>query len=560
MLADTIVQLPFTDLTIGTNHYNGILNGGDVTLDAFGIPYGKATVVLGFDPFMDLSDFSPLVQKWATLYAENGTTSRSFVLMLRDRVINQTGFTLTLSLTTDEAVLQDYAVLADDAGAYPLAASLRAVVNYVLGKALPGKALEGAAGGGPNVTPYWDAANYVLNPTLQATGNWFGVNCTVAYSTAGTGSGGSIGYGQGNASTQTNFGVWAQAGGTGSTGIKAVREGDPIVAGVDLRTPDTGVSARIRIAWFGSDDAAIGFSDSAVVALDGTFRSFTVAGTAPKGAVKCGLFVAASAAATGKAIHWDLGYLTEGPFDPGFFSGASPDTAQYDYSYAGANNASQSNRTTLVDAIEPEALVWRAGVTAWDYLTPLLTASGFRLFADEQRRWYLIDPATYSVAGTPTFNTAVITDGSDRISRDDVQVWATGVVVRYVWTNRAGQVVTRTDSAGTAEKVFRIELARPYPGPGMAAKILAGRNGTGRSQDIDAAIDWTVTPGQVATVSMPAVAPASRGISSVVWSLTDPIMRIGTVSVGGHRQAVPGFLPSMGLLGTPGPRGGVRRP
>jgi hypothetical protein len=170
-------------------------------------------------------------------------------------------------------------------------------------------------------------------------------------------------------------------------------------------------------------------------------------------------------------------------------------------------------------------------VTAWDFLEPFLPPEGFRLFNDEARVWRLILPATYAVPGVVTVSPSNAVEGSDTISRDDTQVFSTGVVVRYIWTDSKGETRTATDSAGTPESVFVQEFARPYPGPGAAAQILSRRSGTGRTQDVLAVEDWKATPGMEASLTLPDAPLQSGKVVSVEWNFTDPTMRVGTAGL-----------------------------
>jgi hypothetical protein len=61
-----------------------------------------------------------------------------------------------------------------------------------------------------------------------------------------------------------------------------------------------------------------------------------------------------------------------------YFDGATTDTSMYRYDCTGDVYNSTSTRTPLVDR-GPDALIWTAGQTAWNFLTPILQAVGWRL-------------------------------------------------------------------------------------------------------------------------------------------------------------------------------------
>lgn len=220
--------------------------------------------------------------------------------------------------------------------------------------------------------------------------------------------------------------------------------------------------------------------------------------------------------------------LYEGTELVAVFDGATADTASYDYKWSGTAHASPSSRTAIV-ARPPDLFVWQPGTTAWDFLQPLITPSGLRLFCDEARVWRLIDPATYEVPGYVRISANAI-EGIDTISREDAAVFATGVVVRYIWEDReTGDTRTAYDAAGTTSKVVVIDYARPYPGPGAAAAILTRRNGTGRTQDVSALTEWITTPGNVASITLPDTPEQQGKVISVRFSLgDDAVMSVGT--------------------------------
>jgi hypothetical protein len=121
------------------------------------------------------------------------------------------------------------------------------------------------------------------------------------------------------------------------------------------------------------------------------------------------------------------------------------------------------------------------------------------------------------------------TQGVDIITRGDPEVFATGVVVRYAWTDRDGIARTATDAAGTPDIVAVLDYAHPYPGPGAAAKILARREGSGRTHDVEGLARWSATPGMVASLTLPLALEQNGKVMSVEWALDDTaLMTLGT--------------------------------
>jgi hypothetical protein len=168
-----------------------------------------------------------------------------------------------------------------------------------------------------------------------------------------------------------------------------------------------------------------------------------------------GQFVAGSVLrTTGWMVH-------EGDRVIPYFDGATPADAGYTYVATGAAHVSASTRVPKVERAV-ELYDWNPGVSAWDFLQPLISLAGFRLFCDEARVWRLIDPATYTVSGVVTLEPGNLTDGIDTIERDAAEVFATGVIVRYTWRDVTGISKTAYDVAGTPEKaiVFHLTTGR----------------------------------------------------------------------------------------------------
>jgi hypothetical protein len=213
--------------------------------------------------------------------------------------------------------------------------------------------------------------------------------------------------------------------------------------------------------------------------------------------------------------------VTEGTDEVEFFDGAWSDP-HYTYAWTGTANASSSTRTRK-DSRDPDALKQAPGTTDWDFLDSLVRTAGLRLYCDELRRWYLVDRASYTVPGSVRISEGVnATDGDDTVSLqgttpDGAPAWYTGLVVVYRWTDSAGVQQTAYDAAGTAQKVYRIELNRPYPGPGLAASRLAQATGRGRVQNLTALSDLTTTPGMSLVSTLPATPIQTGTVSAVTW-------------------------------------------
>jgi len=164
-----------------------------------------------------------------------------------------------------------------------------------------------------------------------------------------------------------------------------------------------------------------------------------------------------------------------------------------------------------------EPLVWEPGTTAWEFLEPLVQTAGLRLFCDEQRQWWLVESASYTVAGQVNIAAAEnLTSGTDVISR--YRDWYDSVVVRYRWDDTAGVSHVQYDSANpSGTKTLKVEWNRPYPGAGAAAAVLARAEGRGRTLALDALSDYTATPGMSLVATLPATPIQTGVVSAVAW-------------------------------------------
>jgi hypothetical protein len=500
---------------------------GALTLDSLAIPYGRATFDLPLNADTALEDFDPRDDVRALVTASEATsaTSRTFDLGIRSRSVDYVAKTVSLECATDEALLQDYATLTTDNGARALEGSLRGVVDYVLAR------IGAALSPGPwdaDVTARWTLTNLSTKPRTESTA---GLSTGLNASTIGldTTSGAFVG---------VNYPYWVAAAAGESyivdTDPLPVSEGSTFTASIRFRSQLANRTMRLIIHWLTESgtfvEDEVGASIVAQPAPSWTVATAT--GTVPRnrGITKMRLIYSADAQVPGEAFGLDGIVITTGPEAVPYFdgNGSIPADPHYTYSWSGTVAASQSERSAIVDR-PPELFSWKPGTTAWDFLSPLLTTAGLRLFCDEVRVWRLIDPAAYVVDGFVRLSTFNVVTATDTISREDPEVFATGVVIRYAWQDDDNVGQLAYDTAGTPEKVAVIDYARTFPGPGAAAAVLARRSGTGRTQDVDALTLWDTTPGADASISLPD-APEQQGkVSSVRFSLgDDAVMSVGT--------------------------------
>jgi hypothetical protein len=115
--------------------------GGQVTLDDGQAPHVQATLTVIGDPAVlalldPRTSPPPRCKLTVTATFPGRTQSRTFDLTLRTRDTSQDDGSTRITLASDEALLGDWAPLADDTGTFAHTASLRDLVNYVMGKVI----------------------------------------------------------------------------------------------------------------------------------------------------------------------------------------------------------------------------------------------------------------------------------------------------------------------------------------------------------------------------------------------------------------------------------------
>lgn len=449
---------------------------------------------------------------------------RPFDLGMRDRTIDHVAKTVTISLGSDEALLMDYATLTRDTGARAHEGSLRDVVDYVLEKI--GASLE-VGGPDADVTAAWELTNAVQNAICDTTSYYFPSTNASGLAAESTPLPPVLGSGyllfRATAAGQALLRVG---------GDLSVSPGEQVIGSAYLNSPHN-VTANVYVQFLDNEGATISRIHGATLALSGgtTWVRASAAATAPLTAVKAQLVIRLTAPAANNALRFEAPMLTTGTELVDAFSGASPANSRYTYRWEGDPNVSASTRVPVLERL-PELFVWKPGTTGWDFLRPFLSAAGFRLFCDELRVWRMIAPGDYVLPGLVRMTPANSERGTDTISREDPEIFATGVVVRYLWDDDQGRPQTAYDAAGDPSKVVVRDYARPYPGPGAAAAILARLNGSGRTQDVTALTQWGTSPGMAASITLPETPEQQGRVSSVRFELADtPVMRVGTVGL-----------------------------
>ncbi|MFN3948009.1 hypothetical protein [Microbacterium sp.] len=176
-----------------------------------------------------------------------------------------------------------------------------------------------------------------------------------------------------------------------------------------------------------------------------------------------------------------------------------------------------------------DALVWKAGKSAMDFLHPLVQAVGMRLVCDERRAWTLRTEnyAGFGEVATITYGEDLI-DGTDTIDRDNA-LWFDAQVTRYRWTDGAGMQQEAVDSFALRTPHTRanlVEVDAPYPGPGRSAYAVRRAQQRGREVTATKVADWTTAAEQPVIVRLPDTPVQVGSIQRVRFDLSRDEMTI----------------------------------
>lgn len=559
--------------------------GGTATLDEGWAPYGQASLTIPIPAAATLDALDPRTDPYVTIIATQSTwdgtmwstpVTRTLVLLVRGRVVDHNAETVTLTLATREAVLQDSRLIATapDLSLLPYQSSVRAICQQVLnrhGFILSegatygfgsdmfgyGAGTYGTLGGSSadaDFTTLTSVTNLIDNPDVVGGFDLHAGNCTIdtddtSWFVVGTNSVNSysptnidsyIAIGPDLTAGQFSFGM--QPGKTytlsADARVKVAGTGTDFVAPVNRARALVIHTMDPTGAYLGAYDIYV--SDNLPNTVGATARlslTFTLKTTATAAAIR--LYNGNSA---DQQVQFDAVMLVEGDgidtdtVTPiAFFDGRTAATDYYTYAWSSTADQSASTRTPRVDR-SPDALTQQPGTSEWDLLAPVLQQSGLRLFADERGFWRLVDNS-YHVYGRVS-----ISDGlnayraSDTISReqtasDGSPLWFDSCVIKYTWTDSQGIQqqawdAYQPDGGGTMPAYF--ERSYAYPGPGMAQYYVERATGNGRILSLTAAADYTATPGMEAASSLPGTEDQTGYVSSVSWDFTADEMTVGT--------------------------------
>lgn len=190
---------------------------------------------------------------------------------------------------------------------------------------------------------------------------------------------------------------------------------------------------------------------------------------------------------------------------------------------------------TIPGDADPEALVWRAGDSALEFLQPILETGGYRLVCDEARVWTLRGEG-HTVPGTVLIRHLTnMIDANETIDRDR-GMWFDAAVTRWKWTDVSGiaheyvEAWSLTDpDPPTLVKTF--DKSTAYKGAGFSEYAVRRAQGRGREVSATCVADWRAKPEQVLEFTLPGT-PVQTGLAQAVsFDLDSDEMTVTTRTV-----------------------------
>lgn len=450
-------------------------------------------------------------------------TPRVFDLGIRSVSPDRRSGEMTVSLASDEALLQDFAQLDGDEFMRGSTSSLRTVVNHVLGYF--GTALEPGTVDA-DVTARWKVTNRVLNPVADDV--WGYVAGTNAKNVA-TGSNVPL--------AGPRYVTWSAVGAGDANMLiwvdNRVTPGDVLSAEAYVRTGTPGLEMRLTLRYRDGEGNTIREDTTAVNAASGTgWTPVKVLGSGvPEGAVIVSMFVTGVATAADQTFAVDFPCMFDGIDPVPRFHGGFEIDQFYEYRWAGEPNRSVSIRIPFVER-SPEMLAWETGTTAMGFLEPLLKSAGIRLVCDERRRWTL-RAETFVAAGSQRWADGEggnVTTAREELSRED-GAWFDAAVIEYTWT-ALDKPQKRHDAYALTASPKRVAVSQvnaPFPGRGRAEAMVKRAQGRGRMYTVTGIPTWTENTDQPTEVKL-AVWYANGFARSVTYNLDDDTVTVNVIT------------------------------
>lgn len=462
--------------------------------------------------------------------------AREFDLGLRERQTNLADGTITLTLASNEAMVDEYGPAVDDETPRDYEEHLIDICDYVITEANAGSIDHFAANGDADVSVYWEVTNLIRNPN--------GANTVGTANSIGTS----------NFTSTTKLGStalrWENDAGDTSAYLAGFNlstsafDQIPVVPGLPyhataLVSSSIARDCYITLHFRTTENTFVQNHDSAhATTSTSDWTRFDVQATAPHGAAFASIVVHTQGNTAGQ-FHYSRRAMIYQDTEavPNFDGDVADGTNGYTYEWSGTPDDSTSSRIPIIDRPR-EALIWRVGQSGMDFLIPLLQANGLRLVCDENQLWTIRDENWLEPGSTLIEHAVNMTDLTDTISRDDGS-WFDAAATTYTWTDRYGTVHSATDiyappgysklqqfdKSQRPGRLVPVKGGTPYPGDGFSEYAVRRAEQRGRILAASTVSNWETTTEQTVTIDY-ADGTQEGKIESVSWSFDDDEMTV----------------------------------
>lgn len=162
--------------------------------------------------------------------------------------------------------------------------------------------------------------------------------------------------------------------------------------------------------------------------------------------------------------------------------------------------------------------------SAWDFMETVTQAAGLKIYCDEQRRWYLVDPAAVS-GNIDLKDDDNITAFTKEISRDGL--YYNQAIIQYetisdgiIWDNYY------ESGTGAIRTLFQRKTNIEFPGFGAAESLVQRSLTRGETYSVEAIANFDGRPRQTLTVDISGEPVKSGIVQSITWALPSARMSL----------------------------------
>lgn len=513
---------------------------GSVSMDEGTSPFTRGSIRVARPPQSVLDQMDPALKPRLRLFIQTtGTPGRTWNLYITARQANPDSGDVALNIESLEAYLFDYAPTERvDLRGYQ---SSLTQVRQVLQRALGSTPVMSAAAANVSLPTLSAKKNLVPIPSMET--DWSGAGYTpsgvsVARVTTWRQSGTYSLQMTPNTSNPDSYADIAMNLSAGQTYTASgyIRQG-ALPSGTQV---SMNRARGISIITADGSTRVLATSNQALLAANYVTR-VSVTFTVPANATANFLRLYHGHPSGSAPVFWDAIMVTEGNGQDTngqaltYFDGSTTQTG-YSMAWDGQAHLSTSSRTPLVERPE-ELYIWDAGVTAWNYLQPILQATGTRLFNPGFGLWEL--SGTDWLTSTTVVRVAAgvnLYSYSDLLSRtatraDGLPLFADAVIVNYTWLDPQGVEQKRSDVAAPTgyTKPYVIDRQdQTFPGPGTAAYVLQRIQARRKQVSVTGAADISVLPSQLVSITSPTGEVLTGIVHAVTHDLVSGVMTLTT--------------------------------